>query len=63
MGIVGPLWKNVTSFVSLGIDEISEIFSFVSIFRLPFSKPFSISLNYAPTSNAQEVTKVYNLGD
>ena len=61
MGHVGPLGKNLKSFVSLGMAEIlgfSELY-----LSCPTKKPFHNTLNYASTANIEEVTKFYNLGD
>ena len=62
MGHVGPLGKNLTFFVSLGITEILG-FSELFMLNLPCSKPFRNILNYASAANIEEVTKFYNLGD
>ena len=37
--------------------------SFLFILKLPYSKPFHNTLNYASTANIEEVMKFYNLGD
>ena len=63
MGHVGPLGKNLNFFVSLGIAEFHDFLSFQFILKLSYSKPFHNTLNYASTTNIEEVMKFYNLGD
>ena len=63
MGHVGPLGKNLKFFISLGIAEFYDFLSFRFILMLSYSKPFHNTLNYASTTNIEEVMKFYNLGD
>ena len=51
------------SFVSFENAQISKILNFLFIFKLPLSKPFWNNLNYASTSNIQELIKFQNPGD
>ena len=61
MGHVGPFGKSLKFFVSLGIAEIFG-FSELSVYT-EVVLPFHNTLNYASTTNIEEVTKCYNLGD
>ena len=63
MGHVGHLGKNLNFFVSLGIAEFDDFRSFQFILKLSYSKPFHNTLNYASTTNIEEVMEFYNLGD
>ena len=49
--LVGPLVENLTFSTPLALTKFQKILKLVSIFRLPFSKPFWNNLNYVSTSN------------
>ena len=61
MGYVGPLGKNLNFLSPLGSLNFFDFLSFLFILKLPFSKPFHNTLNYASTANIEEVMKFYNL--
>ena len=63
MGYVGPLGKNLSFFVSLGIAEFLG-FSELSVYtEIVLLKTFHNASNYASTANIEEVMKFYNLGN
>ena len=57
------LWEKPSIFLSPLGSLISRYFSFQFILKLSCSKPFHNTLNYASTTNTEEVMKFYNLGD
>ena len=48
---------------SLRLPGYYEFLNFLFILMLSFSKTFQNILNYASTSNIQEIMRFYNLGD
>ena len=63
MGHVDPLEKTLLFLSPLGSLKFLDFLNFLFILKLPYSKPFHKTLNYAFTANIQEVMKFYNLGD
>ena len=47
--------------IFLGLLSFQDFLRFQLILRLPYSKHFHSTLNYASTANIQEVMKFYNL--
>ena len=63
MGHVGPLGKNLNFLLSsLGSLKFQDFLSILFILKLSYSKPLHNTLNYACTTNIEEVMKFYNLG-
>ena len=63
MGHVGPLGKTLIFLSPLGSLKFYNFLSFLFILKLSYAKPVHNTLNYASTTNIEEVIKLYNLGD